>query len=524
MKKPNNGGYQDFVNKVFRPVDFNHNGKADIVEQAFAYSTMNHAMQKQNEPYSHLYEDDGVDDYDDNFDDEIPELDEPDPSVEMKLIDDIGAIVLEQRLQEIQAEESTNEDETQTISNESDMTDKKRAALRYLSSSGRFQYVRAVKENFELPVTLPDDDSEYEFWKILLKVARKDVALSFDVWYWCLAMFMQCMEYDDYVPYELINKVIDNIYSFPKGYIKEIITHMEENEGFFMAMTFIYMTVWQQNQVLEAAFDMKKFALAERIYRSVLDTVDENDWKRINEITEDAIYDCTLGGKYDKMEYFREHMFPLVKKFSNGMVQDEIEFWEKKMNDYREKVYGWRKFYSYEELHGLNPEDYETQDELLKELIKIEDMEREEKIRKYEEKRARESAEEERIQKELEREAAEREKERQERERNNQEERERRNVLTQERLAKHKQDVAEKLADTQVYTYCGVLFTDAERAYSYRTDDDTLHIGDRVVVSAGGKEVCGTIVSIGRYRRIAVPYPVEKTKFVLRRESHTPKT
>lgn len=76
------------------------------------------------------------------------------------------------------------------------------------------------------------------------------------------------------------------------------------------------------------------------------------------------------------------------------------------------------------------------------------------------------------------------------------------------------QDIAN---DKNIYTYCGVLLAFSSQPYYFLTDDDTIQIGDTVVVPVGEKsnELKGTVVSVGKYTRIAVPYPLEKTKKII---------
>ena len=73
--------------------------------------------------------------------------------------------------------------------------------------------------------------------------------------------------------------------------------------------------------------------------------------------------------------------------------------------------------------------------------------------------------------------------------------------------------------DKTIYTYCGVLLPFSSRPYSFRTEDDSIKIGDTVIVPVGEdkKEMKGKVVSIGQYSRLGVPYPVEKTKSILRK-------
>lgn len=75
------------------------------------------------------------------------------------------------------------------------------------------------------------------------------------------------------------------------------------------------------------------------------------------------------------------------------------------------------------------------------------------------------------------------------------------------------------VGDKTIYTYCGVLLPFSNRAFSYRTEDDTIQIGDGVIVPVGrdNEEMEGKVVSVGKYARAGVPYPVENTKFILKK-------
>ena len=72
---------------------------------------------------------------------------------------------------------------------------------------------------------------------------------------------------------------------------------------------------------------------------------------------------------------------------------------------------------------------------------------------------------------------------------------------------------------TGEYIYCSVAFTELGDTYYYLTDDESLKIGDFVVVPAGRKNeektVC--IQDIEYFQREEVPFPLEKTKKILRR-------
>ena len=75
--------------------------------------------------------------------------------------------------------------------------------------------------------------------------------------------------------------------------------------------------------------------------------------------------------------------------------------------------------------------------------------------------------------------------------------------------------------DSEVYTYCGIMLPFSNRPYSYRTDDASIKIGDTVIVPVGidETEIEGKVVSVGQYLPVGAPYPVEKTKKIIRKIS-----
>ena len=57
------------------------------------------------------------------------------------------------------------------------------------------------------------------------------------------------------------------------------------------------------------------------------------------------------------------------------------------------------------------------------------------------------------------------------------------------------------------------------RPYFYRVKDISLEAGDKVIVPVGreNEEKQGVVVSVGQYSEYSVPFPPEKTKFILRK-------
>ena len=75
--------------------------------------------------------------------------------------------------------------------------------------------------------------------------------------------------------------------------------------------------------------------------------------------------------------------------------------------------------------------------------------------------------------------------------------------------------------DAKTYIYCGVVFQSKAKVYHYRTNDTTIKEGDEVVVPVGKQqeEVIATVVSVGRYTAQNAPYPLNRTRFIIRKHN-----
>lgn len=85
--------------------------------------------------------------------------------------------------------------------------------------------------------------------------------------------------------------------------------------------------------------------------------------------------------------------------------------------------------------------------------------------------------------------------------------------LEKERLEQEK-ELQKILNDKQVYNICGVLLKYGIKTYSYLSNDPSLKIGDTVLVPVQNQETQGIIVSVGQYLRVAAPFPIDKMKTI----------
>ena len=406
-------------------------------------------------------------------------------------------------------------------------------AADYLTPDGDFLFSQAVKDNFDLPVTLPDEDetSEFDLSEIVRKIANRDAVLALRVWEWCVDNFLPYVEYAPCYRALMTNGLLDEIYDFPDKFLRALRSSLNEHESF---RTKIVLEADElPNCLSQLITDMIRDGYtdaAEAMFDDGL-LISNGKWRQINDLMSGLLLFAKEGyEELETMEFVETRFLPMVKSYPDGMIRDEIEGWEKDIADYKQYVertsekyaysrgnawrnhvpdgseygldpcdydseqeylaalhsekYAWRERCKESDTLGLDPEQFETEDEFDDAWQKLYDREQQKKL--DEQKRQRRLARE----KELDTLKASREK-----------------------------HMKEALADKNIYTCCGVLLPFSDRPYSFRTDYGSLKIGDRVIVPVGdnNKETEGVVVSIGLYTRIGLPFPIEKTKFILRK-------
>lgn len=346
--------------------------------------------------------------------------------------------------------------------------------------------------------------------------------MSFEVWSWCLEQFLPYKQYDSYAACTLTDYVINDLYGFPENYLTELARYMDKNPVFRKRiMEASPEPAEDLHELIAAAIRAGLHKTALDIFKKGLKKAGE-DWKQINRLAEKTMFWCGDSVEVESMEYFRDHMLPLVKAIKIGMVQDEIKGWEDHIEEYICRVENeseryafsrknaWRKTVPDGKPFNLNPLYYDTEQEYMDALteakygwrdwydgkdtlgLDVNDFETQQEYQTAYTARLNEKRQKEREQRETER-------------------------LQRQQQYKQTQrmNLERELEDDAVYIFCGVLFPQASRPYHYRTDDATIKIGDKVVVFVRDQETIGEVVSVGQYLRVAAPFPVNKTKFIL---------
>lgn len=217
-------------------------------------------------------------------------------------------------------------------------------AARYLSPIYGFLYAQAIKDNFELPCSLPDekDKREMRFYEIMIKIARYDIPLALKIWKWCVDEFSPYAEYEDYFAPTLSDYVFKERYSF-KDYdeiLSAIVEFLHDDPEFckkVMSLNDEYSPAI--SDYIGGALERDYYSMAKYLFKKELDKAN-GYWKDVNDFTNKVILEAFTCGvnNIEALEYFRDYMLPYVAEIKDGMVQDEIPEFEEQIQDYIEQA------------------------------------------------------------------------------------------------------------------------------------------------------------------------------------------
>ncbi len=405
-------------------------------------------------------------------------------------------------------------------------------AANYLTADGDFLFSQAIKEHFDLPITLPDEDetSEFPLVGILKKIHKKDVPLTLKVWEWCIEQFLPYADYTSFGRESMTNGLLDDLHSLSGKFRKAFRAHLNDHADFRTKL--VREADEMPNSLAELIVDMIKDGYTEAAKAMFDDGLfrSEGKWKQVNHLMGGLILFAKDYEELETIEFVEQNFLPKMQQYPDGMILDEIEGWQQEITEYKQKVEhesekyafsrsnAWRNNVPDGSEYGLEPRYYDTEQEYLEALQK-------EKYawREWAARRDTLGLDPKQFETESEYDDAWQARYDEQQAKKREEQAKQRRLLQMQRETEIKERrknlEAEHLKDQTIYTYCGVKLPFSEHPYSFRTDDSSLKIGDTVIVPLGeeNKEMKGTIVSIGQYARIGVPYPVEKTKFIIRK-------
>jgi len=409
-------------------------------------------------------------------------------------------------------------------------------AAKYLSVEfGEFLYSQAVKDNFDLPFSLPDEDEQMvtpvdDLFRQIHKKCKKQL---FPIWKWLIENFVPYMDYSSDNGYSLSTGVIANGSYIDDKFIGELANYITENNFFGKVIMELSPSLDNEYGTLFGhLLKNKQFDLTKEMFKLCANK--DIDSAHICGVIYGFMEACSNYKELETMELFEQHILPIIRAIDKPDIQDSISAWEDEikeyynyceenceqyqftrrnawrkqhkkeaeklglnvlyydteeeyLQDYNAEKYSWRDSYTTDDTYGLNPSDFETEDALNKAISKR--IEQEEKQVEKEYKIAEKTAE---------------------------------TVIKKENKTTNpyiSDTTTELHKDKKIYTFVGVMFPYATHHYHYLTDDDTITIGDDVVVPVGtdNKETIGKVVSIEKHLRISAPYPIEKAKRIIRK-------
>jgi len=408
-------------------------------------------------------------------------------------------------------------------------------AAKYLSIQlGEFLYAQAVKENFDLPFNIPDEDEQMvtpvdDLFRQIHKKCKKQL---FPIWKWLIENFVPYMDYSSDNGYSLSTGVIANGSYIDDKFISELANYIAENNFFGKVIMELSPSLDNEYGTLFAhLLKNKHFDLVKEMFKICANK--DIDSAHICGVIYGFMEACSNYNELETMELFEQHIFPLIKAIDKPDIQDNISAWEDEikeyynycednceqyqftrknawrkqhkreaeklglnvlyydseeeyLQDYNAEKYSWRDSYTSDDTYGLNPSDFETEDALNKAISKK--IEQEEKQAAKEYKLAEETTSAIKTQ-----------------------------VLSRQNTSWNED--MKRFEDDTIYTFIGVLFPYTSHHYHYLTDDDSITIGDYVVVPVGvdNKESVAKVVSVEKHLRISAPFPIEKTKKIIRK-------
>lgn len=378
-------------------------------------------------------------------------------------------------------------------------------AARYLTRYDGFIFVQAVKDNFRLPIDVPDEDDEVKnyFPDFFMELAEEDVNLALDVWVWCIKEFGGYQRYMDNA-WTLYNQIMSSLDDYPEEFRDCLINRLGSDQNFRKGLlSECPDTPYCVPELMVRALTTNREKVAQVIFIAAMkNTKAKSKWKE--DLLESIISECSNWEELESMEAVQKYILPIAEKIDDKRIQRVLPKMVKEVEDYIRSVessedkyqfsrrFAWRATCVDGSQYGISPLDYETEQEY---LAAIEDRKygwrkylAPSKLR-YANPQDYETAEE---------------------------------FHAAVREAFNKETKARAVSnhnanDRNVYKFCKIELEEEPRnTYYYFPGLLSLNIGDRVIVPLGrdNKEVYGTVVSVGECYGSALPCAVDNVKHV----------
>lgn len=298
-------------------------------------------------------------------------------------------------------------------------------AARYLTLHDGFLYAQAVKENFPLPIQVPDEDERpvTSLDDLFLDLAEEDPALAVRVWAWIIREFGPYPQYMDgvWMPFNGLLHMTDQ---FPPEFQELALEELCQNSDFRRGLLETSPEFPDAGGYIAYALSHGREDQAATLLKSALKNP-HGKGVLYEELVKDMMSHMIEGRDPEPWEALERTVFPILEGLPDKRTQRLLPQWKEEV---AQRIQ-WRR----------------------------------------------------------------------------------------PRPAPQPPQYADPLAatDKTVYTFCGVRFPGWQRVYYYRTNDETLAVGDQVLVPGRDGPTPAEVVSIQKHRRDTAPYPVDRAKFVV---------
>lgn len=298
-------------------------------------------------------------------------------------------------------------------------------AARYLTLHDGFLYAQAVKENFPLPIEVPDEDERpvTSLDDLFLDLAEEDPALAVRVWAWIIREFGPYPQYMDgvWMPF---NGLLYLTFRFPPEFREIALEELCQNSDFRRGLLETSPEFPDAGGYIAYALSHGREDQAATLLQSALKNP-HGKGVRYEELVQNIFYRMPEDRAPEPWEALERAVFPILEGLPDKRTQRLLPQWKEEV---AQRIQ-WRR----------------------------------------------------------------------------------------PRPAPQPPQYADPLAatDKTVYTFCGVRFPGWQRVYYYRTNDETLAVGDQVLVPGRDGPTPAEVVSIQKHRRDTAPYPVDRAKFVV---------
>ncbi len=192
-------------------------------------------------------------------------------------------------------------------------------AAKYLTVSDGFDYGRALKDHFELPINIQEEHF-FDFDNLFNSVIQIDYRVAVDMWIWCVNTFGEYQDYMDY-SYNLYNSVLASLYEGPKENLIYFFDKLKNNNE-------LTDKIFAKNpdfpasvaRLIAIAFEFGNDETALAIFNSVLKNSDAKG-NQLEWCISGIISECETYKSAKRMKAFERTIYPVVKNIEDKKVQ-----------------------------------------------------------------------------------------------------------------------------------------------------------------------------------------------------------